>query len=270
MTKNRQMNSQLACAIDVVLASIIDNKLQILLVKRNDEPFKGDWALPGGYVGLDESLDEAMVRTLKEETNVRDITYFRQLYTFGEVHRDPRGRVISTAYISLTPSENLTVIAGDDAADARWFEIRKETLSVSENSRISQLSLYNETLDIQIDYEIVDLVVEKYIQKTSSLMPSSTARLAGDHMKIINMAMDELQHHIIGTGLIFNLLPKEFTLKQVQEAYEIISGVKKDTPNFRRAITRMLIDTGHKVKVYNRAAKLYRFNPLFQYLKEDL
>ena len=83
---------------------------------------------------------------------------------------------------------------------------------------------------------------------------------------MINMAMDELQLHVISSGLIFSLLPREFTLKQVQNVYEIISGEKKDTSNFRRDILKM----GNKIKTYNKEALLYSFNPLIQYLKGDL
>ena len=84
------------------------------------------------------------------------------------------------------------------------------------------------------------------------------------------MAMDELQLHVISSGLIFSLLPKEFTLKQVQNVYEIISGEKKDTSNFRRDILKMVSPVGKTVKTYNKYAELYSFNPLIQYLKGDL
>jgi ADP-ribose pyrophosphatase YjhB (NUDIX family) len=92
--------------------------LKILLVKRGDHPYIGQWALPGGFVRMDESLDEAAARELKEEANVDNI-YMEQLYTWGEVKRDPRARVISSSYMSLVDSSQLDVQAGDDAPKSR-------------------------------------------------------------------------------------------------------------------------------------------------------
>lgn len=109
---------------DILVFSMIDNKLNILLVKRGGHPYKNYWAIPGGFVNMKESIKEAAYRELKEETGVDDV-YLEQLATFGEVDRDPRMRIISIAYIALVKSNDVTVVAGDDASDAQWFEVNE-------------------------------------------------------------------------------------------------------------------------------------------------
>src|SRR5512136_1308689 len=105
--------------VDVVIVTLRGEELQVLLVKRDVSPYKGRWAIPGGFVHLDESLGAAARRELREETGVTDV-YLEQLYTFGDPGRDPRGRVISVAYIALVPAP-LAVEAGSDAREARWW-----------------------------------------------------------------------------------------------------------------------------------------------------
>jgi 8-oxo-dGTP diphosphatase len=110
-----------AISVDVIIFTLRDDDLQVLLVRRKNPPFEGRWAIPGGFVEEDESLEAAARRELNEETGVRDL-YLEQLYTFGDPKRDPRGRVITIAYFALAPA-SLTVQAGDDASDARWWSV---------------------------------------------------------------------------------------------------------------------------------------------------
>ena len=107
--------------VDVVTFTVREERLQVLLVQRRNPPFAGRWALPGGFVGMDESLEEAALRELAEETGVAQ-AYLEQLYTYGAPDRDPRGRVITVAYFALIPAGTpIRPEGGDDAAQARWF-----------------------------------------------------------------------------------------------------------------------------------------------------
>jgi ADP-ribose pyrophosphatase YjhB (NUDIX family) len=111
-------------AVDIVIFTIQSGELQVLLVKRGIPPFEGQFAIPGGFVLENESLDQAARRELKEETGVADV-YLEQLYSFGEPGRDPRGRVISVAYFALIASDRSPLRPGSDAADAQWWPIRQ-------------------------------------------------------------------------------------------------------------------------------------------------
>jgi len=111
--------TKLSVTVDVVLFTIRDRRLQVLLIKRKIKPFANRYALPGGFVLQNESLDAAAVRELREETGV-DRVYLEQLYSFGDPRRDPRGRVITVAYYALVPNKQ-ALHAGTDAAEAAWF-----------------------------------------------------------------------------------------------------------------------------------------------------
>ena len=105
---------------DIVIFTIMDKDLKVLLVKRAQDPFKGKWALPGGFVRINESIDGAAKRELHEETGVKS-DYLEQLYTFGEVERDPRGRVITIAYFALIKPRK--VKGATDVSEAEWFSV---------------------------------------------------------------------------------------------------------------------------------------------------
>ncbi len=111
-----------AVTVDIVVFTIRNDLLKVLLIKRAVKPFAGQWALPGGFVGPDESLETAARRELREETGV-DASYLEQLYTFGEPKRDPRERVISVAYFALMPSDLLELRAATDAEGVGWFSV---------------------------------------------------------------------------------------------------------------------------------------------------
>ncbi len=245
--------------VGIVLATIQDSKLQILLQRHRD----GCWGLPEQKITSESSLDDTALSLLEKAAS--KVSYFRQLYTLGKADRGKGQRTVTTFYICLTPKEN---ILEQDNDKNKWFTVSKDVIEQTGSIRESLLSLTDG--DHVISYRIEDKACENYIRKDSALLENSAGCLYEDHIKMINMAMDELQLHVISSGLIFNLLPAEFTLKQVQNVYEIISGTKKDTPNFRRDILKMLVPTGKTVKTYNREAELFSFNPLLQYLKGDL
>ncbi len=200
--------------VDIILFTIRDDDLKVLLVERKHDPFAGKWAIPGGFVEIDESLEAAALRELKEETNIGDI-YLEQLYTFGDPDRDPRGRVISVAYFALVSSDDFDLKADSDAADVRWF------------------SMFD-------------------------LPP-----LAFDHDKVLSYALVRLRNKLEYTTVGFQLLPRKFTLSQLQQVYEVILQKKLDKRNFRKKILSLdvLRETGETTREGSRRpARLYTFN----------
>jgi len=141
-----------AVTTDIVIFTLRDQVLKLLLIKRRCEPFKGDWALPGGFVHLDESLDEGAKRELEEETGVRDV-YLEQLYTYGEPNRDPRERVITVAYFALTASDRIEIRAASDAEDVGWFGMGEIPELAFDHSTIIQTA--HQRLVAKLDYSTI-------------------------------------------------------------------------------------------------------------------
>lgn len=111
-----------ALTVDCVVFGMDEGDLKVLLIKRGLEPYQGKWALPGGFVRMEESLDEAARRELEEESGIRP-SHLEQLYTFGEPGRDPRGRVVTVAYFALVKLSDHRVHAATDAREAAWFSV---------------------------------------------------------------------------------------------------------------------------------------------------
>jgi len=204
---------QPAVTVDVVIFRLHEDALKILLIQRAFPPFRGKWALPGGFVNIDETLEEAALREMEEETGVREV-YLEQLYSFGDPKRDPRGRVITVAYFALI-SKDVEVQAGEEATHAEWHPVEK--------------------------------------------VPD----LAFDHDKILDYAVQRLRYKLEYSAVGFDLLPDEFTLSELQKAYEIVLEEKLDKRNFRSRIleSRILMETKHfqTAPGQGRPAKLYRY-----------
>ena len=114
---------QPSVTVDLVIFTFKDNDLKILLIKRGTDPFENKWALPGGFIKMNESLEDAAKRELREETGVGGV-YLEQLYTFGDVKRDPRGRVITVSYMALVDSSNIDIKASTDASEVEWVSAK--------------------------------------------------------------------------------------------------------------------------------------------------
>jgi 8-oxo-dGTP diphosphatase len=110
--------------VDAAVFAFLKGRAKLLLILRGKDPFKGKWALPGGFVGIDEELEDAAARELAEETGLSRVP-LEQVHTFGKVGRDPRGRQITIAFMGILKKGQNTINAGDDAAEARWFDIEK-------------------------------------------------------------------------------------------------------------------------------------------------
>ncbi len=110
--------------VDAAVFTFSDDKAKVLLINRGNEPFKGKWALPGGFVDMDEELEDAVARELEEETGLATVQ-LEQMRTFGTVGRDPRGRMITIVFMGIAMEGQDKIKAGDDAAQAQWFDIEK-------------------------------------------------------------------------------------------------------------------------------------------------
>ena len=203
-----------ALTVDCVVFGLDDVELKVMLIQRGQEPYLGMWALPGGFVRVAETLDEAARRELEEETGLHQV-FLEQLYTFGEVHRDPRERVVSVAYYALVKLSDHRVQAATDAREAAWFGVHE--------------------------------------------VPS----LAFDHAGILQMGLERLRGKLRYQPVGFELLPKKFTLSQLQHLYELVLERALDRRNFRKRVLAMdlLIETDEiEQDVAHRAARLYRFD----------
>jgi len=142
-----------AVTTDVVVFTIREGRLCILLVKRANPPYQGEWALPGGFLDIDEDLDACAARELEEETGISGV-YLEQLYTFGATHRDPRERVISVTYYALVPQDVLTAPrAASDALDAGWHAFEDLPRLAFDHARI--LEMAHSRLVAKLDYSTI-------------------------------------------------------------------------------------------------------------------
>lgn len=230
--------------------------LRTLLVQRRNHPYIDCWALPGGFVGIDESAYEAACRELEEETGLKDI-YLEQIYTMSQPDRDPRMRVIDIAYMALVPLKNVEsmVRAGDDAKDALWFDIR-----MTEKSLIFS----NEERDIHIEYSLKKKIFKNGVIKVKNYVPEAVGeeKLAFDHAQIILEGLMRLRNKAEYSDVVFNLMAKEFTLPDLQRVYEIILGKKLYKANFRDKIVDkvMLLDKKGISITGRKSSALYRYN----------
>jgi len=258
-----------------------DKILQILLIKRkgdplvldDKDPYRGKWAMPGGFVDYYEDLDAAAARELKEETNV-DNVYMEQLYTCGKVYRDLRRRVISTSYMALVDSSKLNIKAGDDADDACWFtvsakmvqEVKTHTEDGFIRKRVYELILANGEVEIK-DIIISTKIVKGNVAETELDFEENQSGLAFDHAMTIFYALERLKNKVEYTDIAFSLVPELFTLTELKKLYEVLTRKKIYDKNFRDKMEKqkkMVIETDEwsEGKRYRRA-KLFRFNPLW-------
>lgn len=121
---NKELYDKPSVAVDLLVFTIEDDRLKIVLVKRDEQPFKDQIALPGVFVKMDETLDDAAKRGILEEAGIEDI-YFEQLYTWGDVNRDPRMRIISVSYLSLTPIEKIHLSAGQRTTSVELYDVEE-------------------------------------------------------------------------------------------------------------------------------------------------
>ncbi len=225
--------------------------LKILLIKRGAHPYINCWALPGGFVHEDESCYEAAARELKEETGLKNV-FLEQVYTFSKPNRDPRTRVMSVAYMALSPVAP-PVRGGDDALEAAWFDFE-----FTDN----MLRIFNDDIGVEIVYQLSTKRFQNGNVRYANTVASqkSKSQLAFDHDEIIVESMIKLRREIEYTDLPFSMANKEFTLPDLQVIYELLLGHSLYKANFRIMVADRIEPVGKKEKsiVGRRMSELYR------------
>jgi 8-oxo-dGTP diphosphatase len=213
--------------VDLVLLAPADDGLETLVIRRPDHPHRGRWALPGGFVGITESLEVAALRILKDKTGLRGI-HLEQLYTFGDPRRDPRMRILSVAHMALVPR-------------MKFEDLKTEAGQVAR---------------VLVPWEGEDGGPVALLGTDGKHLP-----LAFDHEEIIALAIRRLRGKINYSSVAFQLLPRAFTLFQLQQIHEAVLGrpVNKDSFRRRMIATGLLVATGDMQDgVGHRPATLYR------------
>jgi 8-oxo-dGTP diphosphatase len=215
--------------VDVAALTAHDGHLWALMIKRRHHPFRDTWALPGGFVRIDESLDQAAERELAEETGL-DNVYLEQLYSFGDPQRDPRTRVITVAYYALVDWQRLLPLRSED--QPTLFKVEVEW-SGETGGPVNLLDGEGRRVE-----------------------------LAFDHTDILGMAVKRIRGKLDYVPIGFQLLPTRFTLRQLQDIHETILDQPLNKDSFRRRMlaSGLLEATGEREdEVDHRPAELYRF-----------
>lgn len=234
---------KLSMTTDIVILSVsskdssnyrkTDKKMMsVLLVKRDTFPYKGKWCLPGGFLNpKEETLEECARRILKRETNLSNI-YLEQLYTFDRIDRDPRMRIVSTAYVALIDKNRLT----EQVENASWFDI----IELEEKNNVVKITMTN-------GEEIIDFSIKKILrEKTTDRYDFQTVeneKLAFDHDLVILSGIERIRNKVNYTDIVFNMMPEYFTLGELQQVYEVILNKKLLDPAFRRIIAKKTVKT---------------------------
>lgn len=225
-----------------------ENKLQILLIKRGGHPFKDMWALPGGFLQKGETVEECAMREIYEETDVMPVSIM-PVGVFSAPDRDPRGWIISNAYVSIISEESVRQVGKDDASDAQWFSV-----SFERDGDIYHLTLtYGDT-----ELKAVLAEEKSHFGRTEFRIVDS-GRLAFDHASIIAEALSALRSEAKNYDTILDFLPEKFTLTAFQKVQETIMNVSVLPANFRRMVSSYVEETDEYVRGEgHRPAKLYR------------
>ena len=252
---------KLSMTTDIIIFSVSDEEVNnyrklnkkyfsVLLVKRDDYPFKDKWCLPGGFIKIDEDLEDAPKRILANETNIHNI-YLEQLYTFGSVNRDPRMRIVSTSYMALIDKNRLKDKLNSNAS---WFNVE-----YYEKDNIIDVTLTSkdEILTFKVKKVLKELTTDRY--KFEVIENDS---IAFDHPLVIVSGIERLKNKIEYTDIVFNMMPEYFTLGELQQVYEVILNKKLLDPAFRRIISSKVIKTD-KIKT----GEGHRPSYLFKYKK---
>ena len=217
-------------SVDAVVFGYEEGNISVLLIKRKYDPFKGQWAIPGGFVENDESLEDAVERELFEETGIK-INYLEQLYTFGKPNRDPRGRVVSIAFFGLVRPNAFKIYASTDAEQVQWFNINELPKLSFDHKEILKTAI--ERLQGKITYEPIgfELLDKKFpfsdLEKLYTTLLGREIDRRNFRKKIVGLnVLDELDEKVSkGSGRPANLFQfnqkRYFQLKKEGIIFEI-------------------------------------------------
>lgn len=236
-----------AVAVDVIVFTIANGELSVLCIKRPRAPFKGFWALPGGFLKNGETIQQAALRVLKDKAGVADV-YVEQLYTFDTSGRDPRGHIPTVAYYALVPHSQIRFNEGQEIQEPTLWPIYPVRSPVYRTGRREDSSHTGSLGDRQ----------RTSVSNGIRRLP----RLAFDHKNILAYGIKRLRAKLEYTNVVFSLLPPLFTLNELQKVYETIFGSRMDKRNFRKKFLSLgLIRPTSKMfaGVRQRPARLYEF-----------
>ena len=218
---------------------LIQRRLKLLLVRRGEEPFAGAYGLPGGFLRKGETIEQTALRELAEESGVSEPKILH-LGVYSAPDRDPRGWVITCAFLALTRTVALSTAAGSDAAEAEWFDFE----FAAEPDGCEQITLSDAEQTLHLRYQ------------NGSLLQNA---LAFDHGQIIYDAFRQLRDEVMYHDLIFDLMPPLFAVSDLQQPYEIITGTHTSPQNFRKKMASRITETEfYNEAAAHRTAKLYR------------
>jgi 8-oxo-dGTP diphosphatase len=218
-------------AVDVSLLAVRDGTIVTWLVRRREHPYRGRWALPGGFVRMKESLQDAALRVLADKSGVRSV-FVEQLFTFGAPDRDPRTRVISVAYYALIDVKRLEPLAAE----------RGEDVCIA---------------DVEVPW------AEETGGPVEAAIDGKAIKLAFDHAVQLGLAVKRLRGKLAYAPIGFQLLPEQFTLRELQVVHEAVLGRSLNKDSFRRKMlaSGQLEATGeYQSDVDHRPAEMYRFS----------
>lgn len=225
--------------------------MSVLLVKRKDYPYKDKWCLPGGFLDINEDLEECPKRILERETNIKDV-YLEQLYTFGSINRDPRMRIVSTSYMALIDKNMLLNKLNENA---EWFDIK--VIEKEDNILLIKLENQKDKIQFKVKRKLKECMCEQYEYEIIE-----NEKLAFDHVLVIATGIERLRNKINYTDIVFHMMPEYFTLGELQRVYEVILDKKLLDPAFRRIIADKVLKTDKLKK-----GEGHRPSALFTYKK---
>ncbi len=258
-TYNQEKYERPSVTADIVTFTIRDEdkdsyrhnpkrNLSVLLAKRGAHPFMDAWALPGGFLRGEETIEQCAFREITEETNVAP-SALMHFGVFSEPDRDPRGRIISNGFLSIISEEEVKTISGGDAVDAQWFDVN----FVKNSDGDFELGLDSKTEKLKA------VLREKRTRfKKTEFDIIDSGGLAFDHAKIISTAFTVLRKNAESFDFLFDFMPEKFTLTAMQRVQEAILDTTILPASFRRKIADYVVETEEYVTgAGHRPAKLF-------------